>query len=142
MGKRDIDVGGISELMPALGQAVQSAIITPGAEVEQFVRQKLGIPAEEDLTQGMVEDGMGQMAEAGPAAEQIQSEEALASVVPIKGEAPASITPEEASEMAGVSRSSIMNAIKRGQIPGARIGNTYRMLRDHFLEYMRGKRAA
>jgi excisionase family DNA binding protein len=134
----DVDTGGIAELMPALAAAVQSAVVTPGSNLESYVRTKLGVPLEEELSTGQMQDAMGELDELDPNTEAIKSEEAVAATVPIEGEPSVSMTPEEASDMTGLSAKRIIAAIRRGQIPGAKIGNTYRMLRQHFLDYMAG----
>jgi len=49
---------------------------------------------------------------------------------------------DEAAAFLHVSRNRVINAVRGGQLPGARVGNSYRIVRQDLMEYMRGRREA
>ncbi len=77
--------------------------------------------------------------------EAVGVEGAMEQVVPIAAQDKgpyATMTIDEAADYLRVSRARIMNAIRGGQLPGGKVGNTFRVVRADLDEYMRGKRAA
>lgn len=64
-------------------------------------------------------------------------------VVASEDEGPSELPPhmnaDEVSELLGVSRQSVNNAIKRGQLPGTKIGNKFVMLRENVMSWVSGQ---
>jgi excisionase family DNA binding protein len=141
----DVETDAATELVNSLVAAVGAGIMTPDEQIEDYLRSRMGLPESEDLdlTNGATQDALGRMSEQPD--EGMAPEAALQGVVPIEEQQntpTAAMTVDEAAEQLGVSRAVIMRAIARGALPGAKVGGTYRIMREDLNEYMRGMRAA
>ena len=54
----------------------------------------------------------------------------------VEEDAPQSMSAEEAAALLGVSKATIHNAIKRGQLPGNKVGNKYVILRENLMKWL------
>lgn len=54
----------------------------------------------------------------------------------VREEAPPSMSAEEAAVLLGVSKAAVHNAIKRGQLPGNKVGNKYVILRENLMKWL------
>jgi len=145
----DVESDDLGELMTALAAGVGVGLLTPGPEIEQYLRVRAGLPLEEDVSEMQLEDALGQVAELdaqGPVALQAMSADAAAqSVVPIEAQADAiseTLSSDDAAEVLGVPRRIVNNAVRRGQLAGMKIGNKFRIHRRSLVQAMRGKLAA
>jgi excisionase family DNA binding protein len=138
----DIESDDSSELAAALSGLVTSGLITADAPLEEYVRVRMGLPLNEEVSDGQAQDALGSMSEAEAAGidQAGAAEAAVQAAIPIEeqeGSASSAISVDEAADMTGVNRSRLMSALRRRQLPGARIGNTWRIMREDLREYMR-----
>jgi excisionase family DNA binding protein len=142
----DIESDESGELVTSLSTATTSGLITPDPEIEKYLRIRMGLPLGEEISFGQLQDAAGELAEnetdeAAAAAGEVAAQD----VIPIEQQQDtptASIGVDEAAEITGVNRNIIMGALRRGQLPGARVGGQWRILRDDLREYLRGQKAA
>lgn len=142
----DIESDDSMEVVNALAAAVGAGLITGGPVLEEYLRIRMGLPLEEDLSDGQVQDAAGEMQERDEqGVDTNNSDAALQNVIPIKQQEntqTATLNVDQAADYLSMSRNSILAALRRGQLPGAKIGMGWRIVRSALDEFMRGRRAA
>lgn len=138
----DIDTSNITEQMPAIATALQGGLIAPGPEVEQHVRERLGIPMETEPSIGQFEDAVGSLNEKSPMQQEIEAADAVEAQVPIEQEKSATVSLDEIADMWGISRNRVRNAIRRGQLPGFQVGREMVVPREDFDAWRQSRGAA
>lgn len=159
----DVESADEAAFAAAVAQLVGGGVLTPDESVERYVRDYLNLPALGDVSPGQLEDAMGaanervngaedpglvDAPEVGRAQERAVPAAAPAAPaqMPLPLEQAADSSPtmsaDECAAYAGVSRNSIIGAIRRGALPGAKVGMHYRVPREDFMAFMRGKRTA
>ena len=137
----DIETADVLAFSQAIGALVSGGVLTPDTAVETYVRDYLNLPPIGDVSADQVAEATALAAEPTDELVDPNAERALTvveeSAGPAKPQGP-SMTPDEAAEYCGVSRSSIIAAIRRGQLPGAKVGSSYRVLREDLTAHMRG----
>lgn len=146
----DIESDESIELLTAIATAAAGGILAPGPQLERYLRQRYGLPLEDDgepgalrprsiVTQAPLVGAADEAEDHTDVVEAVDDDELSAEDEAEAEEAlERGMSPEEAAVMAGVSPNQIRNAIRRGQLPGAKIGNTYRVMNTDLREYMRG----
>jgi len=129
----DIEKQSIVEAGQFIASMLGSGGMEPGKDLDDWARRMIDLEPRE----GTALDSM--MAASVPEIETEPEpiEAADDDADPVAPELPTYVTPDEAAEMLGVSRNTINNAIKRGQLPGAKIGNTFRIFRDDLVEHFK-----
>ena len=140
----DLENEDMVKLGGALSGLISSGATSAGPELDRWVRDRIGIPHESDVSPGELQE-RSQEVLAGEAATPEPQElvddgmdepqEAAAEAAIERG-----LSAEEAAKIAGVSPSVINAAIRRGQIPGAKVGRSNRVMSTDLREYMRGGR--
>lgn len=157
----DVESADEAAFAAAVAQLIGAGALTPDESVERYIRDYLNLPELGAISPGQLEDTMGAANERINGAEDPgsvdapQVERALDHTeqpasptrqapaqlpLPIEQVAPEgpTMTDAECAAHAGVSVNTIRRAIQRGQMPGTKIGNSYRVQRDDFATFMRG----
>lgn len=149
----DLEADDMVALLPAISGAIGAGAMVNGPNLDRWMRNRIGIPLEAEISPGMLADSVGAVTEYENVQPQI-SEPAAADAPPepiteelddeeeIQAEAALErgLSPEEAAQQIGVSPGVIRNAIATGQIPGARFGRSYRVMSTDLRDYARGAR--
>jgi len=125
----------------ALVQSAGAGLVTVGPELEAYVRARIGVPPEEEDSAGALQDALGSEIEQGEVEAAADAAGAAAAVVPIEQEERATVDVDEAADYLNVSRGVVIAALRRGQLPGARVGGRWRIVRSDLARYMQGPRA-
>ena len=163
----DIESDDATAFASSVGQLVGAGVLTPDNAVERYVRDYLNLPPIGEVSPAQLEDANGVAQErvngaddpgivdaadvargmAGAVPGDAKSSPAAASghqlPLPLNVEQSAdspTMSPDECAAHAGVSRASIIAAIRRGQLPGTKIGASYRIPREDFMAFMSGGR--
>lgn len=141
----DVETDDSSPLATSISALVSAGVMVPGPQLDRYLRIRMGLPLEDDLSAGQVDDALGALGEAPDpeGLDRLRADAAASQAVPIseeQGTVAQTVTADEAARLLGVNRSVINRAISRGQLPGAKIGGTYRIFRDHLMEHMQGKK--
>ena len=145
----DFETDDAGELVTTLVNATGSGLLAPGPELEAYLRSRLGVPEEQQLTPDTIGQGLEDLDTIDEANteehEDDAAQETLRQVVPIEQDASpvgAFMDLQEASEYIGVSPTVIRTWVDRGQLPGARVGRTVRLHRSDLDNYLRGRKPA
>lgn len=147
----DLEADDMAALLPAISGAVGSGSMVSGPNLDKWIRDRVGIPQEAEISSGMLQDRVGEisLAEAtqpepqeivaddtapGADDEELDDEEEIEAEAALER----GMTVEEAAAQVGVSPGVIRNAIATGQIPGAKFGRSYRVMNTDLRNYVRG----
>jgi excisionase family DNA binding protein len=127
----DIEKKSIQETFSAVVQGVSSGAMQADASVENMLRDMVDL---EPRDTGLELPGLGDALQ--PPTQEIATEP-VQDAAPVEPP-PQSLTVGQASELIGAGPNVIRAAIRAGQLPGARVGGQYRVMRDDLMAYMRG----
>ena len=135
----DIETDESLELMQSLVAAVGSGLITPGPEIEQYLRMRMGLPPAEhlDLGSSEVREAMERIREEG---ERTSPEVAAEAAIPIpeqEGTESESLDLDRASEYTGIKHSILKDALLEGELKGTRTPTGWRMMRPDLDRFKR-----
>lgn len=146
----DIEKENIIEWVNGLTAAANGGFIVPTDEDEKKVREKFGLEQrgpDDTILAPPVEPepfgfGLEHEEKSDPGIiDRIKSALGMdgsdSDPEPETEEDTAAMTAEEAAQWLNVSRSTIMTAIRNGKLPGAKIGGTYRILKEDLVEFMK-----
>lgn len=160
----DVKAGNVLEIAAQLSGLTSMGHITPTRDTEAYLRKELGLPELDEISPGQLDDAIGLFQEGDNASESPQAQQVLRDMAPtpddtgakaledsmtgLKGEDPVGViaqdpdpeamSADDAAAFLNVSRSSIMRACRSGKLPGAKIGNNYRILKPDLLRFMGG----
>jgi excisionase family DNA binding protein len=139
----DLETDETAEFASAMAALTTAGLLIPDADIERYIRMRYGLPMKGEISEGQMDDAVG--ADAGEPNRDIAAEAAAQAVMPIEQQrqGPGEVVDlDEAAAFLGVSRNRIRNAVRSGQLPGARVGNAYRIVRQDLMDYMHGYRHA
>ena len=139
----DLETEESPEFATAIATLTNAGLLVADADVEKYVRVRYGLPVAGDISDGQMQDAIGVDAELDN--RDLAAQAAAQAAVPIEAEKESPgemMDDDQAAEFLRVSRNRIRNAIRSGKLPGAKVGNGYRIVRSDLMEYMRGMNPA
>jgi len=139
----DVEKEKAAEIADAFSKLVAGGIVVPTDEDEAHARSLMDWPqrSPEDRVRTNPADGGGPASPGGQMALPFDdgTETVIENAADEMGDGPDFWTAEEVAAKLGVSRAQVNGAIKRGQLPGVKIGNTYRVSRKDAERLWSGK---
>lgn len=130
----DTNLMSIDQLLPAISTALQGGAVTPGNELETYIRTKLGIP-EEELTGSIIEDRAGEFERNSETEQQAIDDGALRAAAPIKQEDDETMSLDDAARYVGISKSKVLDLVAEGIVPATKRNGEYGFLPCDLVPY-------
>ena len=144
----DIERTDVLAFSQAIAGLVSASVLTPDNSIETYVREYLSLPPLGEVSPGQLEDAVGSQNELidsepdNPGVDVEDVNRATVAVEAAADEAPppesAAMTVAQAADFLSVSQGSISSALKRGKLPGNKVGAGWRILREDLMRYMAG----